>query len=45
VSHLLPHIAHLESNWGGRERIIGSPRNKGSALSENTIMEMVRNYA
>jgi len=45
VSHLLSHIALLESDWGGRERIIGSPRKGGSLLSEDTIITLVRNYA
>lgn len=44
VNHLLPHLAQLESGWGGREKIIGSPRNGGSVLKKNIIIELVRNY-
>ncbi|MBV5341460.1 MAG: hypothetical protein J0665_18215 [Deltaproteobacteria bacterium] len=45
VSHLLPHIARIESGWGGRASIIGSPRNRNSHLSEKIIMDLVRDYA
>jgi len=44
VNHLLPHLVRLESGWGGREKIIGSPMNGGSVLKENVIIELVRNY-
>jgi hypothetical protein len=45
VNQLLPYLAKHEAGWGGRENIIGSPRNGGSNLSENIIIELVRHHA
>lgn len=40
VSHLLPFIDKLESGWGGRETIIGSPA-RGSLLSYDAVIDIV----
>ncbi|HOP86868.1 MAG TPA: hypothetical protein PKZ54_10420 [Syntrophorhabdaceae bacterium] len=40
VVHLLQHFDKIEKGWGGRERIIGSPRS-GSNLTEKEVIEIV----
>lgn len=40
VSHLLKHFEKLEKGWGGRETIIGSPR-QGSLLSAKQVLAVV----
>lgn len=42
VSHLLKLFDAIEQGWGGRETIIGSPR-QGTLLSSEQILKIVRN--
>ena len=44
VNHLLPHLNRLEPGWGGRERIIGSPQERGSRLTVEQVIAAVKNY-
>ncbi|MCK4732381.1 MAG: hypothetical protein KAT65_07980 [Methanophagales archaeon] len=41
VEHLVTYFNELESGWGGRKTIIGSPR-KGSTLSLEEVVEIVK---
>lgn len=43
VSNLLDEFDKIEGGWGGREMIIGSPRN-GTRLSQEEVKELVRKY-
>ncbi|MBN2231620.1 MAG: hypothetical protein JW781_02210 [Deltaproteobacteria bacterium] len=44
VSHLLPRLTEREPGWGGRECIIGSPRDGGSRLPADEVVDLVRRY-
>lgn len=43
VCGVIQELTRLEPGWGGREKIIGSPRT-GSNLSEQTVLETVLQY-
>lgn len=43
ISQLLRVLLKLETGWGGRHNIIGSPR-KGSALSVEQVLKIVKEY-
>lgn len=43
VSHLLSYIDSREPGWGGRDSIIGSPR-EGSILEKELIIDLARKY-
>ncbi len=40
VIHLKPHFDRLETGWGGRSAIIGSPR-RGTSLTRRQVLEIV----
>jgi hypothetical protein len=43
VGHLKPHFDAIESGWGGRDTILGSPWT-GSQLSAETVIQIVQQH-
>lgn len=43
VAHLLKYFDTIEPGWGGRDKIIGSPRT-GTTLTIQTVMTIIKEY-
>lgn len=44
VGHLAPFFEELEAGWGGRQTILGSPRDKDSRLSKDQVLAIVKEH-